>query len=83
VAEAQVRKLDDLIDSAELDVLVAEVKLVRFARRKVLRDKGARHRHPPPLEGAHLPAHRIHRAGVAFQAQRLVHPLRRALLPRR
>lgn len=83
VAEPHVRELDDLIDAAELDVLVAEVKLVRLARRKVLRDEGASHRHPAPLEGAHLPAHRVHRARISFQAQRLVDPLRRALLPRR
>jgi hypothetical protein len=83
VAQSQMRELDHLIDAAELDVLVAEVELVRLARRKGLRDKGARHRHPAPLEGAHLPAHRIHRARITFQAQRLVDPLRRALLPRR
>ena len=81
VAQSQVRELDDLIDAAELDVLVAEVELVRLARRKILWDKGAGHRHSAPLEGAHLSAHRVHRARVAFQAQRLVDPLRRALLP--
>ena len=32
VTQPHVRELDDLIDAAELDVLVAEVKLVRFAR---------------------------------------------------
>ena len=35
VAQPHVRELDDLIDAAELDVLVAEVKLVRLAGRKV------------------------------------------------
>jgi hypothetical protein len=43
VAQPQVRKLDDLIDAAKFDVLVTEVKLVRLARRKILRDKGPDH----------------------------------------
>ena len=81
VTEPHVRELDDLIDAAQLDVLVAEVELVRLARRKILWDEGAGHRHSAPLEGAHLSAHRVHRARVALQAQRLVDPLRRALLP--
>jgi hypothetical protein len=83
VTQPHVRQLDDLINAAELDVLVAEVKLIRFPRRKVLGDKGPDHRVPAPLECTHLAAHRVHRARIPFQTQRLVDPLRRALLPGR
>jgi hypothetical protein len=83
MAQPHVRELDDLINATELDVLVTEVKLVRFARRKVLGDKGARHRVPAPLERAHLPAHGVHCSRVSFQAQRLVDPLCRTLFPSR
>ena len=69
--------------ASELDKLVAEVKLVRLARRKVLRDKRPGHRQPAAFEGAHLPAHRVDRSSVSLRAQRLVDPLRRALLPGR
>ncbi len=61
-------------DSSQTDTL---------PRCEALGNEGRGDRVTPALELAHVPAHRIHRAGIAFQAQRLEHPLRRAPLPRR
>ena len=74
MTQPHVRQLDHALDTAELHVLVAEVKLIRLAGRKVLRDKGTSHRMAAPLEQAHLSAHRVHRARVTFHAQRFVDP---------
>lgn len=75
------RDLHNLIEAAELDVLVTPIKLVRFPGREALRNEGRGDRVPPALPLANMPAHRIHRTDVAFQAQPLEHPLRRAPLP--
>ena len=81
MTQPHVRDLHNLIEAAELDVLVTPIKLVRFPGREALRNEGRGDRVPPALPLANMPAHRIHRTDVAFQAQPLEHPLRRAPLP--
>ena len=83
VTQPQMTDLDHLLDAAEHHMLVAPVELVGLAGCKALWDERRRHRPPRPLERAHVTAHAVDRAAVALQAQRLVHPLRRALLARR
>ena len=83
VAQPHVRDLDDLRDTAKLDVLVAPVELVGLARIEALRDERGCDRPPSALDLAHVPANAVDGARITLEAQRLVDPLRRPLLPGR
>jgi hypothetical protein len=83
VAKSHVRGLHDLIDSTDLDMLVAPVELVGLPRGEDLWNEGGGDRMTLALEAAHVPAHAVHRAGVALQAQRIEQELRSVPLARR
>jgi hypothetical protein len=72
------RDLHDLINAADLHMLVAPIKLVGLTRSKYLRYE--RLDVPTPrVKALHMPAHAVHRAHVALDLQRLIQALRGAL----